>query len=259
MSTEANKHPLSRWLDADQREELGDAFDVVFTALSFAFLALLVLELAATLPDAWVRRVQLVQWAIWFTFALEFVTRLALAPDRHRFLRHNWLAALSVALPALRIFRAARAIRAARSLRVVRLVTGTNRGMQALRSVAGFGGIGYVFGLTGIVLILAAAGLYSLESAHADSPIDSWGAALWWSATTLATLGSADYPVTTEGRILGLLVMMYGLAVSGYVTAVMAVGLLGLRERRDPQNELIAEIRALRQELDKRMAQEGST
>lgn len=259
MTTEDNQHPLSRWLDADQREALGDASEVLFTALSFAFLALLVLELAATLPDSWARRVELVQWAIWFAFAFEFVTSLGMASDRRRFLRKNWLGALSVALPALRVFRAARAIRAVRSLRVVRLVTGTNRGMQALRSVAGFGGLGYVLGLTGIVLVLGAAGLYSLESAEADSPIASWGSALWWSATTLATLGSAEYPVTTEGRILGLLVMIYGLAVSGYVTAVMAVGLLGLGERRGPEDELIAEIRSLRQEIDKLTGQENPT
>ena len=238
-------------LDADERQELSELVEIGLTALSLVFVVLLVVEFAVALPPAPARWLELAGWFIWAVFTIDFVTRFFLAESKTRFLRANWLTALAVLLPAFRVFRAFRAVRAVRSLRLARLVTGTNRGARALRRIAGFAGAGYVVILTLLVWLLAAAGVSWLERGQPDASIGSFGEALWWSATTIIQQGSEQHPVTAEGRILAVLLMVFSLGVSGYITAALAAFLLG-RRRQEADAELTAlrdELRALRRHL----------
>jgi len=57
---------------------------------------------------------------IWAIFLLEFGLRLALAPDRLRFLRTNWLSVIALAAPAFRLVRGFRLLRFARAARGLR-------------------------------------------------------------------------------------------------------------------------------------------
>lgn len=215
--------------DREDREALSDLAEVALTVLAFVFVVLLIVEYAFALTPAETRWVELAGWIIWCIFTMDFVTRLALAEDKGRYLRGNWLSALAVLLPAFRVFRIVRAVRVLRGVRTVRLVAGTNRGARALSRIAGFAGAGYVILLTLLVLPLAAAGITWLERGQPHATITSFGAALWWAATTIIQQGSEQNPSTPEGRVLGVLLMVYALAVSGYITAALAAFLLGRR------------------------------
>ena len=184
------------------------------------------------LSPAQARWLELAGWLIWTVFFVDFVVRFALADSKTDYLRRNWLTVLALVLPAFRVFRAARAVRTVRSLRLARLVTGTNRGARALRRVVGFAGAGYVVVLTAVVWLLGAAGIVYLERGQDGATITSLPEALWWSATTLIQQGSAAHPVTAEGRVLAALLMVFALAVSGYITAVLAAYLLGRRQEQ---------------------------
>src|SRR5690349_19880137 len=164
-------------------------------------------------------------YAIWGLFALQFVVELVLAPRKAAYLRHNWLTALALVLPALRVVRALRALRLLRALRgarLVRVLGSVNRGMRALSRVMGRRGLGYVVTLTLIVNLLGAPGIYAFEHAVPGGAIDGFGTALWWTAMTLTTMGADYFPRTAEGRLLGLMLAVYGFAVFGYVTASIA-------------------------------------
>ncbi len=239
---------MDLWPDADERAEIGRLADAGLTALALVFLGLLLAELVYAPGGALGRWVELAGWLIWVVFAADFVMRLALAPSKRGYLRRNWPAALAVVLPAFRVVRAFRAVRAVRSLRLVRLLTGTSRGARALRRVAGFGGAGYVALLTLVVWLLAAAGIAWLERGQPRATIDGFGAGLWWAATTIIQQGSESHPTTVEGRVLGVLVMIYSLAISGYITALLAALLLGRRDQatRDENAALREELRRLR-------------
>jgi voltage-gated potassium channel len=219
-------------LDAEEREQLSHIAEIALTALSFVFLVLLLIELALPLTPAQSGWVELAGWLIWVVFAVDFIVRLALADSKVGHLKRNWLTALALVLPAFRIFRAARAVRAVRSLRLARLVTGTNRGALALRRVVGFAGAGYVVVLTVVIWLLGAAGIVYFERGQAGATVTSFPEALWWTATTLIQQGAADEPVSAEGRVLAVLLMTFALAVSGYITAVLAAYLLGRRRER---------------------------
>ena len=74
---------------------------------------------------------------IWVTFLAEFALRFTVAPAKGRFVRRNWITALSLVLPAFRVLRFARLVRLMRAggavrLRLARLLTSFNRAMRTL-------------------------------------------------------------------------------------------------------------------------------
>ncbi len=238
-------------------EELDEWLSIPMAVLSLVWLLIVVAELV------WGEHDLLATFGvvIWIIFLVEFAIRFLLAPEKLPFLRRNWLTVLALALPALRVFRALRVVRAARALRGVRLVriVGTaNRSMNALRNTLRRRQFGYVAGLTLLIVFLGAAGMVSFEpAAEVEGGFDSYGHALWWSAMLVTSIGSDFWPVTTEGRILALLLSVYGLAVFGYITASFASFFVG-RDAEAPDapiassadiNRLAGEIRDLRAQL----------
>ena len=198
--------------------------------LGFAWLVILVLELTTGLAPVW----QTVSTSIWVVFVADFLLKGLLAPDKLRFLRVNWVSALSLLLPALRIFRVARVVRvfrlgrALRTLRFARVLTGLNRGLKALRASMRRRGFGYVLGATALVALVGAAGMYAFENEGGGSEgFDTYSSALWWTLMLLSSMGSEYWPRTTSGRALCLLLSMYGLAVFGYITAALASYFVG--------------------------------
>lgn len=244
---------LDLTLDPDERQQLSDIASIVVTALAFVFVILLVIEFAAPLTPAESRWVSLAGWIIWLIFAVDFVVRLANADAKRAYLRKNWLAAISVLLPAVRVFRVFQAIQALRALRLLRAVSGTNRGAKALKRVSVFAGAGYIAALTVMVIVISGAGMAWLERDQPHAAIRSFGDGLWWAATTVIQQGSQHQPSTLAGRVLAVMVMAYSLGVAGYVAAWLATLLLG-RSQEQTKNDttiLREEIAALRHELER--------
>jgi len=179
---------------------------------------------------------------------------LTLAPQKLEYLRRNWLKALSLALPALRVFRLARFLRLARfarGVRLVRLVGSVNRGMNALGAALSRRGFGYVLGVTLIVTFVGAAGIYALEKEAPGGGFDSYAAALWWTGMLLTTMGSEYWPKTPDGRVLCFFLALYAFTVFGYVTATLATFFIG-RDAARGDSALREEIAALRTEIARR-------
>jgi voltage-gated potassium channel len=220
--------------------------------LSLLWVGLLVLELGWGLSP-WQ---QTVVTAVWVTFIVEFVFRLVIAPSRLRFLRQNWLSLLALAIPALRVFRAARVLqvlrygRAIRGLTLARVLTAFNRGLSSLRRNMGRFGFGYVLGLTLLVTLLGAAGMFAFER-QAEGGLATFGDALWFTGMLLTTSGSDYWPKTPEGRLLCFLLALYAFAMFGYVTATLATFLLGREQLAQRENVDRRSVEALRAEIAK--------
>ncbi len=193
--------------------------------LGLAWLGLVVVELVRGTSGL----LEVLGTLIWAVFLADFGVKLALAPRRLAYLESNWLTALSLALPALRVLRfaralrAVRAVRAARGLQLVRVVGSINRGMGALRATLDRRGFGYVSSLTVLVVLAGAAGMYAFEREAPGGPgFADYVSALWWTAMLMTTVGSEYWPQTAEGRALCLLISVYAIAVFGYVAATLA-------------------------------------
>lgn len=222
-------------------------------ALGFVWLALLVVELIWGLSPL----LDMVGKVTWGIFVAHFVLELTLAPRKREYVVRNWLTVISLLVPALRVFRVfrllkvARAARAARGLRLVRLVTSVNRGMGALGKTMSRRGFGYVVALTVVVALLGAAGMYAFEhEVSGGRGLHSYGAALWWTAMIMVTMGSDYWPQTAEGRLLCFFLALYAFAVFGYVTATLASFFIG-RDASESEGELAsgAAMDGLRDEI----------
>lgn len=227
------------------------ALETPMLVLAFAWLALLVLELTRGESPLF----EVFGAVIWVAFILNFVVELVLAPDRIAYLKRNWLTAISLLLPALRIlriFRVARLLRLARAgrgLRLLRVVSSLNRGMQALGSSLRRRGFGYAVALTVLVTLAGAAGMYTFEDA-APGGLETYGEALWWTAMVMTTMGSQYWPQTGEGRVLCVFLSLYAFAVFGYVTATLATYFVG-RDAAEADAELAGarELAALKHDM----------
>lgn len=194
---------------------------------------------------------ELLGTAIWIVFIAEFLLRFVLAPDKLQFLRRNLITLLALLAPGLRFLRAFRLLRAARGLRLVRIVGTANRSIGVLRGGFALSGLGYVMGATAAVILLGAAGMLALEPANqVEGGFRGYVDALWWTAMLVSTMGSGYWPQTLEGRLLTVLLSLYGLAVFGYITASLATFFIGQEAKaRDGVVAGAADLDALRREI----------
>lgn len=227
--------------------------------LSMIWLALFIIEFTRGLSALG----QILTWAIWAVFVVDFVLRFSLAPDKWNYLKHNVLTAASLLLPAVRVllvarlFRAFQAARALRGLRLVKVIGSLNRGMGALGRSFSRRGFGYVFALTVVVTFAGAAGIYAFDGDSPNTGVGTYPSALWWTAMLITSIGSDYFPTSAEGRALCLVLAIFGFAVFGYVTAALATYFVGRDAEssdaevagQDSINALVAEVRLLREEV----------
>ncbi|MGL5867339.1 MAG: potassium channel family protein [Dermatophilaceae bacterium] len=159
-------------------------------------------------------------WTVWAAFAIDLMIRLCLAEDRRRYARRHWYDIVLVVLPLLRPLRVLRVLALARVLN--RSAAGSLVGRVTT----------YIAGTAITAVFLGAVAVLDAERHAAEANIVSLGDALWWAATTVTTVGYGDrYPVTTEGRLVAVALMVVGIAAIGAVTASVAAWMVGQVER----------------------------
>jgi len=242
-------HEIARKERESALQQIESVLEVPMNVLAFVWLSLTVIELTKGLSPFLVD----LTTVIWVAFWIDYAIKLAIAPDKPRYLRRNMITLLALLLPALRLFRALRAFRFVRLVgggRTVRLVAAFNRGMRALRRSLKERGFGYIVLLTLLVNVLGAAGVYAVEK-DTSAYMSNFGTALWWTAMMLTTMGSDFFPKSPEGRLLALLLATYGFAIFGYVTATVASFFVD-RDAASENSAVASEasIRELRAKLD---------
>ena len=203
------------------------------TFLAIVFAVLLIIELTLDAQGAAIPPVLgWIQLTIWAVFIIHFLLGITISPDRLRYLRRNWLTAISLVIPFMRAFRALRAVRVLRATNSLRVAAGFNRLARSLRGVLAWTRAGYAAALGVTSALLGAAALLIFEAEAPGSQITDYCEALWWAAATLTTVGAVSEPVTVGGRIVALVLMFGGLVLLGYVAGVVAAILFGPRARR---------------------------
>jgi voltage-gated potassium channel len=215
-------------------------------ALALVFLADYSVEVL-TRPRGYESQVLLaLTWIVWGLFALDYLARLFLANDPPRwFLRHLFELAI-VALPLLRPLRL---------LRLILLI-------EALQKAIGkaFPGRIAIYTASGITLLIysAALAIFETERDQPGATINSFGKAVWWSITTVTTVGYGDcYPVTNTGRVIAVLLMIGGISLVGVVTASLATWIIQRVSEAETarQAATVAHIDELREEIRELMAE----
>lgn len=245
MSTSRKKKADHERLKLLHRVE--DAAEIPMALLGLVWLVLLIVEFTSGLSQG----LQNLSYVIWGVFILDFILKFILAPHKGTFLRKSWLTIISLLLPAFRVVRFLRIFRALRGIRVVKVLGTLNRSMKSLGKTMKRRGLAYVIALTVIVVFAGGAGMLAFErDAPGGSGFRNYWDALWWTAMLLTSLGSEYWPKTSEGRMLCLLLGIYGFAVFGYITATLASFFVG-RDAEEPNAPVAgaAEIADLKKEI----------
>lgn len=183
--------------------------------------------------DGYLNILQLILWGL---FAADYCIRLYLAPRRLYFITHNLMNLAIVLLPAWRIVSFLAMIYMTANRQYKRL---SELGMK-------------LFGYTAIFIIMFALSIYSVESSEPGAMIRDLPTAYWWMFTTLATVGYGDvYPVTGIGRVIAVIVMLYGGGLVAVATGALASWIIekfgGREEQEYPATK--ADVDDLRQEI----------
>ena len=174
-------------------------------------------------------------------FVLEFGSRILAARSRLAYLRGHWIDVIALAPP----IRGARVLRLLRLLRLVRAFSGIYRAALHIQGLARHRGFAWLLFAWLGVMALCSAWLYIAEHGFnkaIESPFD----ALWWGVVTLTTVGYGDVtPVTTEGRIAAMVLMLLGIGLFGAITATITSYLMSSDSHHGHESALVDELERL--------------
>lgn len=192
-------------------------------------LAALATETVAPLSDDTKTILEYADNGICAIFIVDFFCNLIFSRDRLGYLKWGWLDLVS-SIPMVDAFRVGRVARIVRILRVLRAIRSTRilaTFILERRAQGAFAAVALVSLLLVVFSSIAMLQVETTESANIKSPED----ALWWSVTTITTVGYGDkYPVTSEGRVIAVIVMMAGVGLIGTFSGFVASWFLSPRE-----------------------------
>lgn len=159
-------------------------------------------------------------------FLLDFSWRLITAPSRIEYLKWGWIDFVSSipTIDVLRIGRLARVIRIIRVLRGLRLAKTLIPYVLKRRSQSVF------FAAASLAIIMIVFSSIAILHVEVGTNANIKGAddALWWSLCTVtplapSTMGYGDkYPVTSEGRLIAVMLMVTGVGLFGIFTGLVS-------------------------------------
>jgi voltage-gated potassium channel len=180
-------------------------------AAAVVFLVAYSIQVIENVPDRSSTVFDIIIWGTWALFVIDYIANLILAERRLHWFTHNLHAAAILALPMLR------------PLRLMRLLSV----MQFSHRLAGrrLRGRILTYAFASATLLVYAAALAALDAEQnvRGSTITNIGDALWWAASTITGTGYGDVvPVTFVGKLVGVGLMVGGLAIVGVIAASFA-------------------------------------
>jgi voltage-gated potassium channel len=195
--------------------------NIVVIILTLYVLGALVVDTFWQLPQETSKLLTYFDYLICIFFFCEFMFRFLKAENKLTFMKWGWIDLLS-SIPMVDFLRAGRLLRLIRLLRVVRAFKSTRQLLNHIFANKAKGTLTSVSTLAVLLIIFSAIAILEVED-DPNSNIKTAEDAIWWTYTTITTVGYGDkYPVTTEGRLLAMVLMTYGVGLFGTFTAYIA-------------------------------------
>jgi len=170
-------------------------------------------------------------------FTLEYVANIITSKHRIRFIFSffglidllailPFYISIGVDLRSIRIFRLFRLIR------ILKLFKHNKTLMRFQKTFAIIKEELILFNfISAIILYISAVGIYHFEHQAQPAQFKSIFHSLWWSLTTLTTVGYGDmYPITLGGRLFTVGVLFVGLGIISIPTSLISSALTQIRE-----------------------------
>jgi voltage-gated potassium channel len=230
-------------------------FQLVVLVLSIVILGFLIVDTLTTLPTEVSRLFQGLDLAICIVFLVDFCIRFRQAESKLAFMKWGWIDLLS-SIPFVDVARWGRIVRILRIIRLLRGVRSLHRVTTLLLQKKMQSGVASVF-LTSLLLIFFCSVAMLFCENHPEANIKTADDAVWWSVTTITTVGYGDkYPTTMEGRLIAMFLMLSGVGLFGTLSGLVASFFLGGRQDdASDRHVLVEELRTLRSEIQSAIKQ----
>jgi voltage-gated potassium channel len=162
-------------------------------------------------------------------FLIDFFNRFYQAPNKLKFLKWGWIDFIS-SIPFVDFLRVGRLLRLFRLLRILRAFKSVKHIVEHVYKDKSKGLLSTVAVIAFLMVLFSSVTILQVETAP-NSNIKTAEDALWWSYTTLTTVGYGDkFPVTTEGRLIAAVLMTTGVALCGTFAGYIASLLMSKKE-----------------------------
>jgi voltage-gated potassium channel len=226
------------------------AFQVALLIFTILVFCSLIADTVLVLPKEFSSLIHMVDTLACAVFFGDFCVRLYRAESKLDFMKWGWID-LVACVPNLQVLRFGRMIRALRIIRLLRGVRSVQKAMAILFQDKIQGSVVSV--VFGALLLVAFSSVSILVcERQGDANIKTAEDAVWWSVTTITTVGYGDkYPVTTEGRVVGVILMVAGVSMFGTVSGLAASFFLGAGENKlSETKEILAKLNELHAKVD---------
>jgi voltage-gated potassium channel len=157
----------------------------------------------------------------------EFLFNFYKAESKMLFMKWGWIDLLSC-VPLIGFLRTGRLFRLIRIFRIIRAFRNVRQLVETIFRNRIEGTLSSVFVLAFLILVFSSISILQFEDAP-NSNIRTAEDAIWWSYSTMTTVGYGDiYPVTTEGRIIAMILMTVGVGLFGTFTAIISSKFMNL-------------------------------
>ena len=230
--------------------EIGAAGDLLSRAYDLFYTLTIVLNLTATILDTYDALHEkygslfaLIEFVTVTAFAVDYALRIYTADFKYRGCSRGkaaWKYAVSFGgivdiisfLPVYLPFffpSGAAAFRLVRVIRIFRLfrINAYYDSLNVITSVLSSKKNQLISSVSIILVLMLASSLcmYSLENEARPEVFSNAFSGIWWAASTLLTVGYGDiYPVTTMGRILGIVITFLGVGMVAIPTGIISAG-----------------------------------
>ena len=230
-------------------DETVGPFQFVILVMSVLALAAIAVDTVLVLPVEISRILQGVDLVACLAFLVDFVLRFHAAPSKLAFMKFGWIDLLA-SIPNIDVFRLGRFFRVFRLLRLLRGIQSLRRFFHVMYRSRRRGGAATVILATFLLVVFSSVAILLCEQGEGTN-IKSASDAVWWTVTTITTVGYGDrYPVTAAGRMLAIGLMFAGVGLFGALSGIIASLFLGRSESAD--QAVLKELRALRAEVEGR-------
>ena len=211
---------------ANKKENSFGILNLIVLVLSIYILGALVADTFLKLSAETSKILEYVDSIICIFFLIEFCVRFYQSDNKLKFMKWGWID-LVASIPTFNYFRYARLFRLIRLLCIVRTFRTTQQFINHVYKNRAEGAFTTVSIIAFLLITFSSIAILQFETVP-ESNIKTAEDALWWAYATVTTVGYGDkYPVTTAGRIVGVILMTGGVGLFGTFSGFIASWFLG--------------------------------
>ena len=201
-------------------ESTSGAYDLFISLIAVLSIALIAWYYFLDNHSETAQLIDYFDYGICLIFFCDFLRNLIKSRGKGRYLCTWGILDLAASIPAiavLRFLRIARLIRVIRAIKSVHVLVISIKRDRRSALLAG------IMTITIIGLVSSCFGVLHFEGQDPNGNITNAADALWWSITTVSTVGYGDlYPITAGGRFCAVILMVLGIGLFATLAGIVA-------------------------------------